>query len=181
MPAPALLEDLFEEIVLQSVRYSSVLKINTNLHEHRRLNEALLKSQRRTHFLDMLARAHGNTQRSPLPREGAPLNCASFAGSVMSPDNDQLVADSTAAAHSQEEEVKRRMSLDNESKMSSKRPKVAECRDYSGGSPRSLSQSEHQEDQTQQVGRAGTPHPRKRTNIDRVSRPKRCKQVVDWL
>ena len=59
----------------------------------------------------MLALAHGDTQRSPLPREGLPLSAASSAGDVMSPDNSQLVVDSTAPARSQEEEVKRRMSL----------------------------------------------------------------------
>ena len=179
--ASALLEDLFEEMVLQSVRYSSADEIETDHYGHLLLNEALLKSKRRTHFLKLLAIAHGNTQRSPLPSEGSPMSGASSVGDVTSPDNGQSVGFSTAPARSQEEDVKRRMSLDNESNKSSKRPKVAECRDYSGGGSQSLSQSEHQENETQQVCRAGTPHPKKAIDIDRVSRPKRCKQVIDWL
>ena len=128
----------------------------------------------------MLATAHGNTRISPLPSEGLPRSGASSVGDVSSRDNGQSGGNSTAPARCQEEDVKI-ISLDNESNMSSKRPNIAECRDYSGGSSPSLSQSEHQEDETQQVGRAGTPHPKKAIDIDRVSRPKRCKQVVHWL
>ena len=168
-------------MVLQSVRYSSAGEIDTGHYGHVLLNEALLQSKRRTHFLCMLARAHGDDRRSPLPSEGSPLSGASSVSHVASPDNGQLVGDSTAPARSQEEDIKRRISLDDASNMSSKRPKVAECRDYGGSSSPSLLQSEHKEDDTQQVVRAGTPHPRKQINIDRVSRAKRCNQVVDWL
>lgn len=179
--AAALLEILFEEMVLQSVRYSSADEIDTDHYGHVLLNEARIKSKRRTHFLSMLALAHGDTRRSPLPSEGSPLSGASSVGDVSSPDNGQSVGDSPPSAPNQEEEVKRRMSSDIESNISSKRPRVAECRDYGGCSSPSLLRGEHQEDETQQVGRAGTPHPKKAIDIDRVTRPKRCRQVIDWL
>ena len=168
-------------MVLQSVRYSSAGEINTGHYGNVLLNEALLESKRRTHFLSMLARAHGDNRRSPLPSEGSPLSGASSVSHVASPDNGQSVVDSTAPARSQEEDVKRRMSLYDASNMSSKRPKVAECRDYGGSSSPRLLQSQYQEDETQQVVRAGTPHPKKQSVIDRVSTTKRCKQVFVWL
>lgn len=179
--ASALLEDLFKEIVLESVRYSSADGTETGYYGHALLNEARLKSKRRTQFLSMLAIAHGDTRRSPLPSEGSPLSGASSVSDVWSPDNDQSVGDSPSSAPSQEEEVKRRRSSDNASTRSTKRPKVAERRDDGGGCSPSLLESGHQEDEPQKVGRAGTPHPKKGIDIDRISRPKRCKQVVDRL
>ncbi len=172
LSAPALLEQLYEEMVQRSER-SAAVENDTDDYGRLLLNEALLKSQRRTHFLNMLARAHGNTQRSPLPSEGSPLSHAPPVGDVSSP------ADGPSPGHSQEEEAKRKMSLDDESNLSSKRPKIAERRDHDGDSSRSLLGSKHQEDETQEVGRAGTPYPKK--ELDRVSKHKSCHQVVDWL
>lgn len=128
----------------------------------------------------MLAAAYGNTRRRPSLSEELPLSGASSVGHVSSRDNGQSVENSTAPARCQEEDVKM-ISSDNESNTSSKRPEVAECRDYSGGTLPNLSQSEHQEDETQEVSRAGTPDPKKAIDTDRVSEPKRCKQVVHWL
>lgn len=155
------------------------------------LNEALLKSRRRTHFLNMLAVAHGFAQRSPLPKEGLPLSDARSRGAVPSvsdlpsvgdvpsPNDCQSPADGPSPDHSQKEEAKRKMSLDDESDLSSKGHKIAERRDYGGGISRSLLRSKYEEDETQEFGGAGTPHPEK--EFDRVSRHKRCHQVVDWL
>ena len=84
-------------------------------------------------------------------------------GDVPSPDDGQSPADGPSPDHSQEEEAKRKMSLDDESDLSST----------------SLLRNKHEGDETQEVGRAGTPHPKK--ELDRVSRHKRCHQVVDWL
>lgn len=159
--APALLEQLFEEMVKHSERYVSADENDTDHYGRLLLNEALLKSKRRTHFLNMLAVAHGDTQRSPLPSDASSQNNGRLPG------------------HSQEEETKRKMSLDDESNLSSKRPRIAERRDHDGGNSRSLLRSKHQGDESQEVGRAGTPHPKK--ELDRVSRHKRCHQVVDWL
>ena len=197
MNAPALLEQLFEEIVEHSDRYASADGKDMNNYGRALLNEALLKSRRRTHFLNMLAVAHGFTQRSSLPREGLPLSDARSrgdvpsvsdvlsmgnvppGGDVPSPDDGQSPADSLSPDHSQEEEAKRKMSLDDESDLSSEGPKIAERRDHGGADSRSLLRSKHEGDETQEVGRAGTPHPKK--ELDRVSRHKRCHQVVDWL
>ena len=183
--ASALLEQLFEEIVEHSDRYASADGKDMNNYGRALLNEALLKSRRRTHFLNMLAVAHGFTQRSSLPREGLPLSDARSRGDVPSVSDALSVGnvppggDVPSPDHSQEEEAKRKMSLDNELDLSSKGPKIAERRDHGGADSRSLLRSKHEGDETQEVGRAGTPHPKK--ELDRVSRHKRCHQVVDWL
>ena len=177
--AAVLLEKLFEEILWDSQLYASAHGSDTDHHGRLLLNEALLKTRRRTGFLNILAVAHGDTQRSPSPTEGSPLNDATSVGNVSSPNNSRSPVDGPSTGHSQEEEAKRKMSLDDESHLSSKRPRTVERRDHDGGNSRSLQQSKHQGDETQEVGRPGTPHPKK--ELDRVPRHKRCHHVVDWL
>ncbi len=174
-----LLENFFREMVGHSERYASADEGVTDHYGRLLLNEALLKSRRRTHFLDMLAVAHGDTQRSPSSSEGSLPSDDLHMGDVSSPNSGQSLGNSPSPGHSQEQKAKRRMSLDDESNISSKRPKVAERRDHDGGISRSLLPSKHQGDETQEVGRAGTPHPKE--GLERVSRHKRCHQVVDWL
>ena len=176
MNAAILLENLFEEMVWDSELYASAHGSDTDHYGRLLLNEALLKSRRRTYFLNRLAVAHGNTYRSPSASEGSPLSDAPPVGDVPSSNN------GLSPGHSQEEEAKRKMSLmslDDGSNPSSKRPKIAERREHDGDSSRSLLRSKHQGDETQEVGRAGTPHPKK--ELDIVSRHKCCHQVVDWL
>ena len=182
MNAAILLENLFEEMVWDSELYASAHGSDTDHYGRLLLNEALLKTRRRTHFLNRLAIAHGDTYRSPSASERSPLSDAPSVGDVPSSNNGLSLADGTSPGHSQEEEAKRKMpppSLDDESNPSSKRPKIAERRDHDGDSSRSLLRSKHQGDETQEVGRAGTPHPKK--ELDIVSRHKRCHQVVHWL
>ena len=195
--APALLEQLFEEMVEHSDRYASADGKDMNNYGRALLNEALLKSRRRTHFLNMLAVAHGFAQRIALPKEELPLSDARSRGAVPSvsdlpsvgdvtpgddvpsPNDGQSPVDGPSPDHSQEEEAKRTMSLDDESDLSSKGPKIGERRDRGGGNSRSLLRSKHEGDETQEVDRAGTPHTKK--ELDSASRHRRCHQVVNWL
>ena len=177
--APALLEQLFEEIVENCERFASVDKKDTDHCARVLLNEALLKSKRRTQFLKMLAVAHGDTQRSALQSEGPPQSDAPSVADVSSLNDGRPPADGPSPGHSQQEEAKRKMSLDGESNLSSKRPKIVERRDYDGGNSLSILQSIHEGDESQEVGRAGTPHPKK--ELDGVSRHKGCHRLVDWL
>ena len=178
MNASALLERLLDEIVDHSAAYARPTGhapfAGSDADRYARY-EASLKSQRRTHFLNMLAKAHGDTQEGPLL--GLPLRNPL---SVLSLPNDgRPPVNAPSLGHSQDEEAKRKRSLDNESKLSSKRPKIAERRDYDGDNSLSLLRSKHEGNESQEFGRAGTPHPKK--ELDGVSRYKRCHRLVDWL
>lgn len=181
MNASALLERLLDEIVELSAAYAPPTGhapfAGSDADRYARYEESL-KSQRRTHFLNLLAKAHGDTQEDPLSSGGLPLRDTPFVGDGSLPNDGQPLANAPSLGHGQDEEAKRKRSLDGESNLSLKRLKIAERRDHDGDDFRSLLQ-EHQRDDTQEVGRAGTPHPKKQ--LDSVSRHKCCHQVVDWF
>ena len=182
MNASASLERLLDEIVDRSAAYARPTGhapfAGSDADRYARCTESL-KSQRRTHFLNMLAKAHGDTQEGPLSNEGLPLRNSLSVGERSLPNDGRLLANAPSLGHSQDEEAKRKRSLDNESNLSSKRPKIAERRDYDGDNSLSLLRSKHEGNESQEFGRARTPHPKK--GLDGVSRHKRCHRLVDWL
>ena len=182
MNASALLERLLDEIVDRSAAWARATGhapyAGSDADRYARYEESL-KSQRRTNFLNMLAKAHGDTQEGPLSSEGLPLRNPLSVGDCSLPNDGRPLANAPSLGHSQDEEAKRKRSLDNESNLSSKRPKIAERRDYDGGNSLSILESIHEGDESQEVSRAGTPHPKK--EIDGVSRHKGCHRLVDCL
>ena len=178
MNASALLERLLDDIVDRSsadTRATGYAPFAGSDADRYARYEASLKSQRRTHFLNMLAKAHEDTQEGPLL--GLPLRNPL---SVLSLPNDgRPLVNAPSLGHSQDEEAKRKRSLGNESNLSSKRPKIAERRDYDGDNSLSLLRSKHEGNESEEFGRAGSPHPNK--ELDGVSRHRRCHRLVDWL